>query len=108
MTKTPCNSEDELTAAHMAPEGFVTESIPEELDINHSGGSSEKSEFDSVGQETAKSMMKVLLPQALPLLKKVSKKKKERNGRTFTEDNSLNDRKSWEDVSFPVAGKSKS
>ncbi|ERN17864.1 uncharacterized protein LOC18446213 isoform X2 [Amborella trichopoda] len=38
--------------------------------------SSEKSDFDSAGQELEKSMMMVLLPQVLPLLQKYSRKKK--------------------------------
>ncbi|XP_011078644.1 uncharacterized protein LOC105162332 [Sesamum indicum] len=38
--------------------------------------SSEKSDTDSVGQEIAKSMMTVLLPRAVPLLKTFTRKKK--------------------------------
>lgn len=110
-----CYAEHELAAAaHTDPtEDFLIESRPVELDTNHSGGNSEKSELDSVGQEIATSMMTVLLPQALPLLKKVSKKNKERNRRTLTKDDPLNDRKLLENdnidhsvnISFPVAGK---
>lgn len=58
-------------------EGLVSESDPEEeRGTSNSNGSSQKSDFDSVGQETAKSMMSFLLPQAVPLLKKSSRKKK--------------------------------
>ncbi|OMO72056.1 hypothetical protein COLO4_27850 [Corchorus olitorius] len=46
---------------------------PDTLDFE----GSEKSDFDSVGQEMAKLMMTVLLPQAIPLLKESSKKKRE-------------------------------
>lgn len=49
----------------------------EEIGMCNSSTASEKSDFDSVGQEMAKSMMTVLLPQAVPLLKESSKKKKE-------------------------------
>ncbi|OMO93525.1 hypothetical protein CCACVL1_06455 [Corchorus capsularis] len=46
---------------------------PDTLDFEDS----EKSDFESVGQEMAKLMMTVLLPQAIPLLKESSKKKRE-------------------------------
>ncbi|XP_048232822.1 uncharacterized protein LOC8264610 isoform X2 [Ricinus communis] len=48
----------------------------EEAGTSNSNVGSEKSDFDSVGQDIAKSMMTVLLPQAVPLLKKTSRKKK--------------------------------
>ncbi|XP_031376678.1 uncharacterized protein LOC116192300 isoform X2 [Punica granatum] len=87
-------SEDEPTAAHTNwNEGFVSESHPKELDTQYSGGSSEKSEFDSVGQEIAQSMMAVLLPQALPLLRRGSRKKRERKGRTCLVQNPPNNSK---------------
>ena len=72
---------DELSAADVANfEGSITESHLEGEMANYtSNGSSERSDFDSVGQEVAKSMMTVLLPQALPLLKKTSRKKKATN-----------------------------
>ncbi|PQP91673.1 uncharacterized protein Pyn_09746 [Prunus yedoensis var. nudiflora] len=58
-------------------EGLLTESHPEEETASSkSNASSEMSEFDSVGQEMAKSMMTFLLPQAIPLLKKGSRKEK--------------------------------
>jgi hypothetical protein len=58
-------------------EGLLTESHPrEEIGTSGSIASSEKSDYDSVGQEMAKSMMTFLLPQAIPLLKKASRKKK--------------------------------
>ncbi|KAJ7943318.1 DNA binding protein [Quillaja saponaria] len=57
-------------------QGLVTATHPEEeLGTSNSNLTSEKSDFDSVGQETAKSMMTFLLPQAIPLLKKVPRKK---------------------------------
>ena len=49
----------------------------EQIGISNSNTDSEKSDFDSVGQEMAKLMMTVLLPQAIPLLKESSKKKRE-------------------------------
>ncbi|XP_068326514.1 uncharacterized protein [Pyrus communis] len=58
-------------------EGLVTESHPEqETDASKPNASSEINDFDSVGQEMAKSMMAFLLPQAIPLLKKGSRKEK--------------------------------
>ena len=57
-------------------EGLGSEPHPEEeIGTSNSNVGSEKSDFDSVGQETAKSMMTFLLPQAIPLLKKASMKK---------------------------------
>ena len=68
---------EEITAADMVlSEGLVSEPHPEEeIGTSNSNAGSEKSDFDSVGQETAKSMMTFLLPQAIPLLKKASRKK---------------------------------
>lgn len=43
---------------------------------SNSNPSLEKSDFDSGGEDVAKSMMTVLLPQAIPLLKKDSTNKK--------------------------------
>ncbi|KAJ8774514.1 hypothetical protein K2173_016960 [Erythroxylum novogranatense] len=60
-------------------EGLVTESHPEEdIATSNSNINSGKSDFDSVGEEVAKSMMTVLLPQAVPLLKRSSSKKKKK------------------------------
>ncbi|PON97232.1 Guanine nucleotide-binding protein, beta subunit [Trema orientale] len=68
---------EEITAADMViSEGLGSEPHPEEeIGTSNSNVGSEKSDFDSVGQETAKSMMTFLLPQAIPLLKKASMKK---------------------------------
>ncbi|XP_060958697.1 uncharacterized protein LOC115700532 isoform X3 [Cannabis sativa] len=64
---------DVVQAEMVISEGLASESNPEEeIGTSNSG----KSEIDSVGQETAKSMMTFLLPQAIPLLKKSSRKKK--------------------------------
>ncbi|XP_050373317.1 uncharacterized protein LOC126790971 isoform X2 [Argentina anserina] len=58
-------------------DGLLTESHPEdEMPNNKSNTSSQNFDFDSVGQEMAKSMMTFLLPQAIPLLNKHSRKKK--------------------------------
>ncbi|MBA0743969.1 hypothetical protein Gogos_006615, partial [Gossypium gossypioides] len=70
--------EELITANMVNSDGLVTESHQEEeTGTSKSNTGSEKSEFDSVGQEMAKLMMTVLLPQAVPLLKESSKKKKE-------------------------------
>ncbi|KAJ0094151.1 hypothetical protein Patl1_16657 [Pistacia atlantica] len=46
------------------------------MDTFNSTANSGKSDSDSIGQEIATAMMTVLLPQAIPLLNKVSRKKK--------------------------------
>ncbi|KAG6651186.1 hypothetical protein CIPAW_06G093500 [Carya illinoinensis] len=75
------NEKEELIAADtVISEELVTESHPqEETGTSNTNASSEKSDYDSVGQEIAKSMMTLLLPQAVPLLKMVSRKKKASN-----------------------------
>ncbi|KAK2975934.1 hypothetical protein RJ640_008034 [Escallonia rubra] len=68
----------ELIAAHtVMSENLGTESYPEdEMATSTQNVNSDKRDCDSVGHEIAKSMIKVLLPRALPLLKTFSKKKK--------------------------------
>lgn len=55
----------------------VADSDEEEMGKSNSNTSSGKSEFDSIGPAVAQSMMTLLLPQAIPLLKVFSRKKKE-------------------------------
>ncbi|XP_022776714.1 uncharacterized protein LOC111318239 isoform X2 [Durio zibethinus] len=77
---TTSSVKEELTAANIVvSDGLVTESHQEEEEIgtSNSNTGSEKGDFDLVGQETAKLMMTVLLPQAIPLLKESSRKKRE-------------------------------
>ncbi|GMY25815.1 hypothetical protein FCV25MIE_21057 [Fagus crenata] len=76
--KSTYSVKEELTAADMViSEGLVNESHPhEEIGTSNFNVNSEKSDYDSVGPEMVKSMMTFLLPQAIPLLKKASKKKK--------------------------------
>lgn len=62
--------------AHQIISGDVLTSEHQEVVISNSNPSFEESEFDLGGQDVAKSMMTVLLPQAIPLLKKDSMKKK--------------------------------
>ena len=58
-------------------EGLVSGSNPdEEIGTSNSNVVSERSDFDSFGHETAKCMMTFLLPQAIPLLNKTSRKTK--------------------------------
>ncbi|KAL2546614.1 uncharacterized protein Fot_15847 [Forsythia ovata] len=72
----PCSARDDTIVTDAAfSEVLVTDSILED-ETGTSNASSEKSDIDSVGQELAKSMMTVLLPRALPLLKTFSRKKK--------------------------------
>ncbi|CAA2997618.1 uncharacterized protein LOC111396224 isoform X3 [Olea europaea subsp. europaea] len=74
--KVTCNARDDTIATDVAiSEVLVTDSLPED-ETGTSNASSEKSDIDSVSQEIANSMMTVLLPQALPLLKTFSRKKK--------------------------------
>ncbi|XP_022878359.1 uncharacterized protein LOC111396224 isoform X9 [Olea europaea var. sylvestris] len=74
--KVTCNARDDTIATDVAiSEVLVTDSLPED-ETGTSNASSEKSDIDSVSQEIAKSMMTVLLPQALPLLKTFSRKEK--------------------------------
>ncbi|GLT36955.1 hypothetical protein SLA2020_113000 [Shorea laevis] len=70
---------EDLTAADkVISDGLVTESNEEkEIDKSNSITSFEKSDFDSVGLEVAKSMMAILLPQAIPFLEEASRRKKE-------------------------------
>ncbi|KAJ9174145.1 hypothetical protein P3X46_017205 [Hevea brasiliensis] len=69
--------EESMTADVVVCEELVNKShSEEETGTSNSNMSSEKGDFDSVGQDIAKSMMTVLLPQAIPLLKKTSSKKK--------------------------------
>ncbi|KAF6140079.1 hypothetical protein GIB67_001820 [Kingdonia uniflora] len=74
----PCHIKDELAAPVAVVSGEMgMDSHPEEESITSSpNASSEKSDFDSVGRELAKSMMNFLLPQAVPLLKKKTSSKK--------------------------------
>lgn len=59
---------------------LVADSLPEdEMVISSNNTNSEKCDAESVGDEIAKSMMTVLLPRAVPLLKTFSRKKKKRN-----------------------------
>lgn len=59
---------------------LVADSLPEdEIVIDSNNTNSEKCDADSVGDEIAKSMMTVLLPRAVPLLKTFSRKKKKSN-----------------------------
>ncbi|MCL7037278.1 hypothetical protein MKW94_025583 [Papaver nudicaule] len=90
-----CNYEDELVGANkVGCEELVMDMHGEQhSEPSLSYASSEKSEHDSVGQEPANSMMTLLLPQALPLLKK-TKRNKQPAGRSsevslFTKDPSL-------------------
>ncbi|KAG6764005.1 hypothetical protein POTOM_031457 [Populus tomentosa] len=73
-----CSVREELLVTEaITSQGLITESHPEEvIGTPNSNGNSERSDFDSAGQDIAKSMMTVLLPQAIPLLKNKSRKKK--------------------------------
>ncbi|KAL0003640.1 hypothetical protein SO802_011201 [Lithocarpus litseifolius] len=76
--KSTYSVKEALTAADLIiSEGLVDEShLQEEIGTSNSNANSEKSDCDSVGQEMVKSMMTFLLPQAVPLLKNSSRKKK--------------------------------
>lgn len=73
-------NKEELTLANMVVgEGLLAEPNAEDLADSTLNLTSKNSDSDSVDQETAKSMMSLLLPQAIPLLKKASSKKPPRN-----------------------------
>ncbi|KAL3731599.1 hypothetical protein ACJRO7_028478 [Eucalyptus globulus] len=80
--KTALNSEGVVAANHKSDFGeLASESHSRgEMDKDPLNFSSENSDLDSVGQDVAKSMMTVLLPQALPLLKFSRKKSKAKQG----------------------------
>ncbi|KAI3970741.1 hypothetical protein MKX01_024388 [Papaver californicum] len=72
-----CNYKNELVEANkVSCEELVMDMHSEQhSEPSLSYASFEKSEHDSVGQEPANSMMTLLLPQALPLLKKIPRNK---------------------------------
>ncbi|VYS47194.1 unnamed protein product [Arabidopsis thaliana] len=77
---TSCMKKEELTHANMVVgEGILAEPNAEDLADSTLNLTSKKSDSDLVDQETAKTMMSLLLPQAIPLLKKTSSKKPPRN-----------------------------
>lgn len=65
------------TVSIAVPDSLIIDSHPEsEMGTSRSEVNSQKSESDSAGHEIANSMMTFLLPQALPLLRTYSRKKK--------------------------------
>ncbi|KAI3720171.1 hypothetical protein L6452_21084 [Arctium lappa] len=73
-----CTRDNKLNGAQISvSEKCMTESQSKDDMVIASGSeNSDKSDSDLVGQEIAKSMMTLLLPRALPLLKTFSRKKK--------------------------------
>lgn len=72
----PWNMKEEMVNNMAKSEVLVTYSFPEEeIGTSTLYSSSEKCDTDSVGEDIAKSMMIVLLPRALPLLKTFTRKK---------------------------------
>ncbi|KAL7163734.1 hypothetical protein ACSBR2_039788 [Camellia fascicularis] len=72
----PCNGKCELIARNVAVSEVPAPDLHPQEEMGTLNASSEKSDFDSVGQEITNSMMTVLLPRALPLLKTFSRKQK--------------------------------
>lgn len=71
-----------LSAESVLTPGLIMGLHPEEMVASgNSTMSSEKSDSDSNGQELLKSMMRVLLPRAFPLLNKNSKKRRDISGK---------------------------
>lgn len=60
-------------------EGFLAEPNAEDLADSTLNLTSINNDFGSADQETAKSMMSFLLPRAIPLLKKASSNKPQKN-----------------------------
>lgn len=76
------NSEqkEELTFANIVVgEGLLAEPNAEDLANSTLNLTSKNNDSDSADQETAKSMMSYLLPRAIPLLKKASSNKPQKN-----------------------------
>ncbi|XP_010477867.1 PREDICTED: uncharacterized protein LOC104756910 [Camelina sativa] len=77
---TSCEQREELTLANMVVgEGLLAEPDAEDLADSTLILTSKNSDSDSADQDTVKSMMSFLLPQAIPLLKKFSCKKPPKN-----------------------------
>ncbi|CAN0896213.1 hypothetical protein LINGRAHAP2_LOCUS18346 [Linum grandiflorum] len=71
------DKEEPIVADTFMSEEVLSEAdMEDELAIGSSSGSSEKFDSDSAGQDTANLMMTLLLPQAIPLLKGTSNKKR--------------------------------
>ncbi|KAK1413720.1 hypothetical protein QVD17_35498 [Tagetes erecta] len=83
-----CTLNEKLNATQfLVPETCVTDSHSKDEMVNAVGiDHSEKSDSDPVGQEISDSMMAVLLPRALPLLKTFSRKKKKSHGGIFQKE----------------------
>lgn len=71
-------------------EGLLAEPMTEELADSDLNMSSRNNDSDSADQETAKSMLSFLLPQAIPLLKRASSKKPQKNDMSETLSSRLN------------------
>ncbi|KAH6797846.1 hypothetical protein C2S52_022400 [Perilla frutescens var. hirtella] len=92
---------DEIINDVEKSEVLAADSLPEDEMVKDSyNTNSEKCDTDSVGDEIAKSMMTVLLPRAVPLIKTFSRKKKKTEKSTNTQrshenndmpSNSMND-----------------
>lgn len=68
---------EDATVSVAKSEVLVTDSLPEnEIGITACSTGSEKCDNNSASQDIAKSMMTVLLPRAVPLLKTFTRKKK--------------------------------
>ncbi|KAL1198392.1 hypothetical protein V5N11_004212 [Cardamine amara subsp. amara] len=82
---TSCKQKEELTLANMVvSEGILAEPNTEELADSGMNMTSKNNVSDSADQETANSMLSFLLPQAIPLLKKASSKKPQKNNMSET------------------------
>ncbi|KAJ9563742.1 hypothetical protein OSB04_008902 [Centaurea solstitialis] len=73
-----CTREDKLNGVQISvsPKCITESQSKDDIVIASGSENSEKSDSDLVGQDIAKSMMTLLLPRALPLLKTFSRKKK--------------------------------
>ncbi|XP_065860602.1 uncharacterized protein [Euphorbia lathyris] len=76
LVKTNCGIKEVILTNAVVSDDLVNKSHPEEeTGTSNWNVNSERSDFDSIGQDITKSMMTFLLPQAIPLLKKTSSKK---------------------------------
>lgn len=86
-------------------EVLATDSLPEDEIVKDSYNNSEKCDTESVGDELAKSMMTVLLPRAVPLLKTFSRKKKKSIKSTNTQRSHGNNDTLSTSMNDPITGK---
>ncbi|KAD7116534.1 hypothetical protein E3N88_03802 [Mikania micrantha] len=87
-----CTLDDKLNSTQILfSENCVTDSPSKDVMVIAAGGDhSEKTDSDPIGQEISNSMMELLLPRALPLLKTFKRKKKKNLDGMFKDRKEVN------------------